>query len=280
VISRRTVLIGAGTVAAVGVGSALEMGARRRTSLLHRLGLVDSPDRTFPDSHTPVVSGTLASAHMTRTVGWSLSRPAGALSGIVYCLHGHNEDHRFAFDEIHLPDAAAFVGARVAIAAVDGGADTYWHRRADGEDPLAMLLDEFVPMIERRVATKRRALLGWSMGGYGALLAAETAPDRFRAVAAASPALWMSPGATPADAFDDAEDYHRNDVYRDAARLATVTVRIDCGTGDPFYQAARKFAGDLHPEPEASFGSGFHDAAYWRSVAPRQLRTINRALTR
>jgi len=52
------------------------------------------------------------------------------------------------------------------------------------------------------------------------------------------------------------------------------------GTGDPFYPAARKFVDDLHPEPEASFGSGFHDAAYWRSVAPRQLRTINRALTR
>jgi enterochelin esterase-like enzyme len=121
-------------------------------------------------------------------------------------------------------------------------------------------------------------LLGWSMGAYGALLAAETAPDRFRAVAAASPALWTTPGATPAGAFEDAEDYQRNDVYRDSVRLAHMSVRIDCGTGDPFYAATRRFVSDLHPAPASSFGAGFHDSAYWRSVAPRQLRTINRAL--
>ena len=116
------------------------------------------------------------------------------------------------------------------------------------------------------------------MGGYGALLAAETQPDRFRAVAAASPALWTSPGATAEGAFDDADDYEQHDVYRQAARLAALTMRIDCGTHDPFYDAARTFADDLQPAPETSFGSGFHDAAYWRSVAPAQLRTIIRAL--
>ncbi len=206
-----------------------------------------------------------------------MSRPRGTVTGVVYCLHPHNEDHRFTFDQIHLPDAAASVGAKVAIAGVDGGADSYWHQRADGQDPLAMLLDEFIPMIERRIPTQRRALLGWSMGGYGALLAAETSPGRFRAVAAASPALWTSSGATADGAFDDADDYARHDVFRHAARLSALAVRIDCGKGDPFYPAARKFAGDLHPEPETSFGDGFHDAAYWRSVAPAQLRTITQA---
>ena len=83
------------------------MGARRRTNLLYRFGLEKSPDRSVPDSHTPVVSGTLTSAHMSSPVKWSISVPAGALTGVVYCLHGWGEDHRFAFDHIYVPDFAA-----------------------------------------------------------------------------------------------------------------------------------------------------------------------------
>ncbi len=277
--SRRDVLIGGGALVALGVGSAVEIGARRRRSLLHRFGLADSPDTSFPASHTPVVSGTLKSAHMSRSPNWSISIPVGALTGVVYCLHGHDEDHRFAFDQIHLPDAAAFVGAKLAVAAVDGGADSYWHRRAGGDDPLTMLFDEFIPQVETRVSVHRRALLGWSMGGYGALLAAETTPDQFRAVAAASPALWTTPGATAVGAFDSPDDYSRNNVYAHTARRTSMTVRVDCGTDDPFYPAVKKFVADLRPAPQGTFGAGFHDAAYWRSVAPGQLETINHALS-
>lgn len=197
----------------VGVGGAIEMGARRRTNLLYRLRLEKSPDRSVPDSHTPVVSGTLTSAHMSFPVKWSIAVPAGALTGVVYCLHGWGEDHRFAFDHIYLPDFAAAGDARLAIAAVDGGSDSYWHRRANGDDPLTMLLDEFIPLVESRIGVQPRALLGWSMGGYGALLAAETVPSRFRAVCATSPALFTSAASTAPGAFDGAADYHRNDVH-------------------------------------------------------------------
>jgi pimeloyl-ACP methyl ester carboxylesterase len=278
--SRREFLIGGGALVVLGVGGALEMGDRRRTSLLHRIGLVDSPDRSVPSSHTPVISGTLKSEHMPSPVKWSMSVPAGSLAGVVYCLHGHDTDHRFAFDHIHLPDFAAAGGAKVAIAAVDGGADSYWHHRADGSDPLAMLFDEFIPLVELRVGSLPRVLLGWSMGGYGALLAAETAPDRFRAVCAASPALWTSPGDSAEGAFDNADDYRRNDVYAHTDRLASLVVRVDCGRDDPFYASTRKFVADLHPAPQATFGMGFHDDAYWRSIAPAQIQTIKHALAR
>ncbi len=140
-----------------------------------------------------------------------------------------------------------------------------------------MLLREFVPLVEARTGTTARALLGWSMGGYGALLAAETAPDRFRAVAAASPALATSFGAAPAGAFDGPGDYRAHDVFARTAALAPVTVRIDCGTGDPFHEAARRFASLLPHPPTGTFGTGFHDAAYC-SVAPGQIATVRRAL--
>lgn len=277
--SRREVLVGGGALVAIGVGGAIEMGARRRTSLLHRLGMAGSPDRSVPSSHTPMVSGSLTSAHMNDPVDWSMSVPAGTLTGVVYCLHGHGENHRFAFDHIHLPDFAAAAGSRLAFAAVDGGADSYWHHRADGNDPLTMLLTEFIPMIETRIRVRRRALLGWSMGGYGALLAAETSPDRFRAVCAASPALWTSAGSTAPGAFDSPDDYRQNDVYARTSRLSSMAVRVDCGSGDPFYPAVKKLVEVLHPVPQGTYGSGFHDDAYWRSVAPAQIKTINRALT-
>jgi SAM-dependent methyltransferase len=90
--------------------------------------------------------------------------------------------------------------------------------------------------------------------------------------------LWTSPGSTAAGAFDSADDYRRNDVYAHTARLAPLVVRVDCGTGDPFYASVKKFVGDLHPAPQGTFGSGFHDDAYWRSVAPPQIQTIRRAL--
>ena len=193
------------------------------------------------------------------------------------CLHGRNDDHRFAFDQIHLPDVVAALGPRIAVAAVDGGAASYWHPRVDGTDALGMLLDEFIPMVDTRLGVVRRALLGWSMGGYGALLAAETAPSRFQAVAASSPALWTSPGATAPGAFDSPSDYHCYDVFSRTEALAGLAVRVDCGTGDPFFRADSAFAARVNTV-QTNFGPGFHDAAYWRSVAPSQVQMIAAAL--
>ncbi len=54
--------------------------------------------------------------------------------------------------------------------AVDGG-NGWWHRRADGEDSGSMVLNEFLPMLANKgLDTRRVSFIGWSMGGYGALL--------------------------------------------------------------------------------------------------------------
>src|SRR5262249_17901622 len=119
-----------------------------------------------------------------------------------------------------------------------------------------------------------RAVVGWSMGGYGALLAAERAPDQFKAVAAASPALWTRASDTAAGAFDSADDFRQNDVFRGADRLSPLVVRVGCRSYDPFYDASKEFAARLSSRSHAHFGDGFHDAAYWRSVAPAQVDTI------
>ena len=275
--TRRAFIVAAGMAGLAAVGAGVDVAVAHRTSLLHRLGLAHSPDRVVPDAHVPQMSGTLRSSRMRRTVDWTIATPPAPVEGVIFCLHGHGDNHRFAFDQIHVPDVVASIGARLAVAAVDGGLDSYWHPRADGTDALGMLLDEFVPMVDARLGVDRRALLGWSMGGYGALLAAETAPQRFRAVAAASPALWTSPSATAPGAFDSAADYHRYDVFARTDALSGLVTRVDCGTSDPFYAAAKKLVARLRTQ-QSSFLPGFHDAAYWRSVAPAQVATVNAAL--
>jgi len=279
-LTRRTLLLGGAAAVALGAGAAVEERDDPRVRrLLHRLGLVHSPDHQVPVSHVEEISGELTSSHLSRPAGWTIAMPSGPVAGVVYCLHGQGNDHRMAFDDIHVPDVVAAARAPLAVAAVDGGSGSYWHARADGDDPLRMLFDEFIPLVEGRVGSgTRRAVLGWSMGGYGALLAAERDPTRFEAVAAASPALWTTPSATPAIAFDGAADYHRNDVFAGVRHLAGLVVRIDCGTDDPFYDADRQLAARLPRGHPGSFGPGFHDAAYWRSVAPAQIATIASAL--
>jgi enterochelin esterase-like enzyme len=144
-----------------------------------------------------------------------------------------------------------------------------------------MVVDELLPAIDDELdARVPRAVLGWSMGGYGALLVAETAPASFRAVVATSPALWRSYDEAAGGAFDSAADYQRFDVSTNTSVLSSLTVRVDCGTDDGFIAAARRLACIL-PNPNAgSFTSGFHDAGYWRSMAPTQITTIVRAMSR
>ncbi|WP_091344468.1 hypothetical protein [Micromonospora rhizosphaerae] len=56
--------------------------------------------------------------------------------------------------------------APFALAAPDGG-NGYWHPHAD-DDPLGMLVDEFLPLLaERGLRTDRIAVAGWSMAGTG-----------------------------------------------------------------------------------------------------------------
>jgi enterochelin esterase-like enzyme len=169
-----------------------------------------------------------------------------------------------------------------ALAALVGG-ESYWHPRASGEDRLAMLLDEFIPhCAERyRLGEHRRAIIGWSMGGYGALLAAETRPELFSAVVAVSPAVWRSYADMlrgPGDAFDSPADFARHDVIAHAGRLAGLHVRVDCGTEDRFRRAVTRLTAVL-PEPASGgFSKGGHGADYWRGAAPAQVEFIGRAL--
>lgn len=285
-LSRRGVLIGAGAVLA-GAGTAATAGVVTgvlpgRSVLYHRLGL-DGADGTIPDVEPgEVVSGVLGSTARGRECGWSVAYPPGASaqSGLplVVVLHGRGADHTSAFSSDYLgldrflAAAVARGTAPFALASIDGG-EAYWHARADGDDPAAMVINEFLPLLATRgLGTDRIGLLGWSMGGFGVLhLAGILGPRRVRGVAALSPALWHEYDDTPSGAYDDAEDFARVSVMDRQSDLDGIAVRVDCGYGDPFCSAAEDYVEGFAERPQGSFERGDHDRGYWRRVVGGQL---------
>jgi enterochelin esterase-like enzyme len=221
-------------------------------------------------------SGTLTSRHCPgRTVHWQLVRPKGVQRPpLVVVLHGKGGDASHAFRILHLDDHVAATG--LALVSVDGG-DDYWHARRSGVDPGAMVVEDLLPLARKETGYDGRiAFLGWSMGGYGSLLlASELGPDRVFAVVAESAALWTTPGASAAGAFDDREDFLAHDVFapRRLAVLRRIPVRLDCGRSDPFVSGNRAFAQAL-PTARLAVDDGGHTAGYWRDHGRAQLRWV------
>lgn len=279
-------------VGLVGVAAGVETGVLPGRAGLHdALGLNGEPGEIPDVPPGPLRTGDFTSrARLGRSVGWAVAYPPGAGDGIrlpvLLVLHGRGGDHMNAFGaglglDRFLADAVARGEPAFAVASVDGG-DTYWHRRASGEDAGAMVTDEFVPLLGGLgLDVGRIAFLGWSMGGYGSmLLASRLGPSRVAGVAAESPAIWESASQTAPGAFDGAADYEAHTVFRRQAQLARIPLRIDCGTGDPFYRATKAFVATLSPRPAGGFQPGGHDLGYWRRMAPAQLAFVGRHLHR
>jgi enterochelin esterase-like enzyme len=271
-LTRRQLLVSSlgGLGVAGGVGLTV-VGPRR---VGRKLGLIRSADTKVAASGWPVVERTLVSKAMGRDVRWAMVLPRVPPTGVIVCLHGRGGDRSAAFSNNRIHDFVAAAGHPFAVVGVDGTDHAYWHRRSDGTDALALVIDELIPAVDRELGVLPRALLGWSMGGYGSLLAAERFPSLFRAVCAASPALWLTAGESADGAFDSAEDYAAHDVFANVSALSPLRVRIDCGTDDGFINAARVFAKKLPQTNLGTFTAGQHDGPYWRSIAPAQIATI------
>jgi S-formylglutathione hydrolase FrmB len=234
------------------------------------------------------VAGTFASAKMNRAIGWAIGYPAGSTQGdalpVLLVLHGRGGNHREVLGSHAL---GSFLSAAVrsgtppyAVVAVDGGDHSYWHQRASGVDPPAMIADELFPVLAGRgLRTDRFAVGGWSMGGYGALLLAERlGPSRIAAVAVDSPALWTRAGDSAAGAFDGRADFLAHDVLADHQHLAGIPVRVACGTSDPFVPGVRALLRS-RPQTEHDLSPGGHNLAFWQHAAPRQLAFVGTHLT-
>jgi dipeptidyl aminopeptidase/acylaminoacyl peptidase len=249
-----------------------------------------------PAEATPgrLVRASFYSARRRRSVGYMLAYPpkirAGAKLPVCLVLHGHGASERDAFEVLNYQRVlAASVAAKVppfVLASIAGG-DGYWHPHGaadgdQGDDPFGMLTDDFpVVLAQHGLPVDRFGVIGWSMGGFGALLAVAEAPRLFVAAAASSPAIWSSyddARSANADAFGSDEEWKRwGDLLGRADRLKG-RVRVDCGESDAFAPTVAALAERV---PDAvTMAKGCHDVAFWRSVAPAQLRFVGAALAK
>ncbi len=103
----------------------------------------------------PSVSGASTPARRRR-VGYTIAWPPGHRPGtplpLIVVLHPFGADHQTALTAMSLPQALALrVNGRplppMAMAAADGGPG-YW-KPHPGDDPMAMVIDELIPLCQR-----------------------------------------------------------------------------------------------------------------------------------
>lgn len=245
---------------------------------------VPRPDLTPYAPPGPSASGTFYSRARNRIVGYTIAYPPGHRPGdrlpLVVALHGYGGNHTDTLSG--MPPAQALAlragGAPLppmAMVTADGGGG-YWNAHP-GDDPMAMLTGELIPMCRRLGLGRpphRIGVMGISMGGYGALLLAEKHPGLVAAVAAISPAIWTSYAqarAANAGAYASAADFAADDAVTHAAALAHVPVRVAAGYADPFYPGVRALAGALPREAVVDFAGGCHDGSFFTAQEPPSL---------
>lgn len=253
---RRTLLAGAGLGAAAGIAA---LGDRFQSRWA---------DPVIPDA--PVGDERLEqreSAARGRTVDFYTAVPAGHGDGrglpVLLVLHGGSKTAadfsalglgRFATDSVRRGNApfvlAGATGDRLA-----------W--RPSGADNPQRMVHEEIPAwcAERGFDVGRISACGWSMGGYGSLLLAQTFPGFLRSVAAFSPAV--SPG---------------DDVFAQAGRLRGLPVGLWCGTDDGLITDVRALERAL-PQPKAAgtYQPGRHSFSYWSTCLPAACDLVARA---
>lgn len=283
--SRRALLLGTTSTLAVGAagGVGIQQGVLPgRPWLQRQLGL-DGAMGSVPDVEPgPVERGSFVSAaRLGAPTRWALARPPGITGPLplVVALHAHGHDVEtllgpgFGLPE-HLAAAVAAGAPPFQLAMADGGT-TYWHERQDGEDAGAMIVDELLPLLqERDIPTEQVGLIGWSMGGFGALhLAGMLGSDRVPAAVATSAAIWTDGDDATPSAFDDEAEWAAFTPFGRQDDLGGITLRLDCGTGDPFYRAVEDYVEGFPADADvtATFEPGGHTAGYWRRVLPAQL---------
>jgi enterochelin esterase-like enzyme len=239
----------------------------------------------------PSSSGTFYSAARRRTVGYTIAYPpryrAGSDLPLVVMLHGYGGNHADALVGLSPARAVALqVGGRplapMALVTVDGG-NGYWNPHP-GDDPMAMVIGELIPLCRRLGLgrpPRRIGLMGISMGGYGALLLAEKYPHLIAAVAAISPAIWTSyaqaQGANPG-AYASAAAFAANDAVTHAVALAQIPVRVASGYDDPFYPGVQALARALPAGAVVDLAKGCHTGAFFAEQQPPSLAFLARHL--
>jgi len=286
-VSRRSLLLGVlgAGVAVVGAGAAVEWDSPSFVRL--RGGCGDNPavpSSTY-DVHTFKVTASVTDSDGATTGDvpdstYSVALPAGQQHGdgtpLVVVLPGLGGGANDLDRGLGIAGFATAAGSTLAFLQPGFGDRSYWHPRADGRDPMAALL-AIVPEVEKRHgvggARERRGVLGWSMGGFGALLLAQQHPDVVSAAVGLSPAVFRSYAEAKRShpyTFDSPADWEQYGVWQHLDELRGPAVRVDCGSADPFAPTARQLLKRV-PNITGGIEGGCHVGSFWRRRMPSAL---------
>ena len=154
-----------------------------------------TPDRPQITPNVELIDVTLASSALDRTVVYRVIQPKAIAAGetlpVVYLLHGGGGSYR---DWSNYSDISRFA-EKGFILIMPEGRDSYWVNAADRPNDRYedFVINELVVDVERRYPAGRdrahRAIVGVSMGGFGAVTLGLKHPDKFAFVGGISSAL-------------------------------------------------------------------------------------------
>jgi enterochelin esterase family protein len=247
-----------------------------------------------------------ASAHWSPVLGravpyltYSATR-AGDSAPVLYLLHGHGGgewDWVRAGGAIETVDEMVEARMLPPLHLILPGVGNSWY--VDGPAPhgpvATTLLDGLMPGVEQALAPKAawRAVIGLSMGGFGALHLGLQEPEDWRFIGALSPAIFPPGSDFPgfqlqlfSGAFGTPFDRARfaaADPFNYVPALARATAQpelyLSCGIDDFFGLAAgtRAFGealADAAVPATVLIKPGRHDWAYWRAELPEALAAL------
>lgn len=232
--------------------------------------------------------------------------------GVVYLLHGLGDTHKSWNDQwLRIENTVAqceAAGLGDMIYVMPSGFRSYYVNRLDGNfDYMQMFAEELVPYVDRTYRTLadrgHRAVVGYSMGGFGAMILPSCHPELFSVSVPLSMSFrtdeqYMS---EPASGWDSqwgaifggkglAGEARLTDYYKahcpfymftreNAAQYADVAYYLDCGDDEEQLLVANdRLHGQLRDigfAHEYRVRNGAHTGDYWRGAMPEVLRFID-----
>jgi len=216
---------------------------------------------------------------------------------VVYLLHGNGESYQAWSNN---SDVAKFAEPGLILVMPEGKASYYTNAVARPEDRYEdYIVKDLIADVESKFPAAsqggKRAIVGISMGGYGAIKLALVHPELFEFAGGMSPAIdvpsrrvirrwgqWRAHRAI----FGpwDGEVQHKNDPF---VLVGTVEPKkvpyifLSCGEQEGLLPSNRKFArllGAGHFQFESDFGPGSHDWNQWNGRLPKLFQILTKQM--
>lgn len=232
---------------------------------------------------------------------------------VVYLLHGFGDDETawYTWGDIMTYAEAIDPGKIPMIYVMPEGFNSYWVNQYDGGFPyMDMLVNEMVPKIDQLYHTikdpQHRAVMGYSMGGYGALITTAKNPSVFKTgvvlsmsyrtdqqYMAESQSNWNIQwgsifGGVGSSGAARLTDYYKtnNPFYfftnPDDVSLKGQNYYLDCGDDEENLSRPNDLLHDmlrnLNIKHEYRVRNGAHSWDYWHGALPEALRYISSAV--